>query len=135
MFSFETCAECLFLTYFQGSPNILHVWLPLCRFPDSYYYLFGSYHTSCLLSFMCRGELAVYFFCSLKSECLLHSSLSLRICMFRTYLFQDYHWWWRSFFTSGFTAVYLFAYCVRFFTSKLAITGVVSSFCNISGAL
>ncbi|WKY14534.1 hypothetical protein Q1695_000231 [Nippostrongylus brasiliensis] len=40
---------------------------------------------------------------------------------------EDYHWWWRSFFTSGFTAVYLFAYCVRFFTSKLAITGVVST--------
>uniref|UniRef100_A0A0K0D5W3 Transmembrane 9 superfamily member n=1 Tax=Angiostrongylus cantonensis TaxID=6313 RepID=A0A0K0D5W3_ANGCA len=40
---------------------------------------------------------------------------------------EDYHWWWRSFFTSGFTAVYLFAYCVRFFTSKLSITGVVST--------
>lgn len=28
--------------------------------------------------------------------------------------------------TSGFTAVYLFLYCVHFFTSKLTITGTVS---------
>ncbi|CAJ0575142.1 unnamed protein product, partial [Mesorhabditis spiculigera] len=40
---------------------------------------------------------------------------------------EDYHWWWRSFFTSGFTAVYLFAYCVHYFTSKLVISGVVST--------
>lgn len=40
---------------------------------------------------------------------------------------KDYHWWWRSFFTSGFTAVYLFAYCVHYFTSKLTISGVVST--------
>lgn len=31
-------------------------------------------------------------------------------------MLQDYHWWWRSFLTSGFTAVYLAAYCVHFFT-------------------
>jgi transmembrane 9 superfamily protein 2/4 len=40
---------------------------------------------------------------------------------------EDYHWWWRSFFTSGFTAVYLFAYCVHYFTSKLTITGTIST--------
>lgn len=40
---------------------------------------------------------------------------------------QDYHWWWRSFMTAGFTAVYLFAYCVHFFSAKLQITGVIST--------
>uniref|UniRef100_A0AC34QI71 Transmembrane 9 superfamily member n=1 Tax=Panagrolaimus sp. JU765 TaxID=591449 RepID=A0AC34QI71_9BILA len=40
---------------------------------------------------------------------------------------EDYNWWWRSFFTSGFTAVYLFIYCVHYFTSKLTITGAIST--------
>jgi transmembrane 9 superfamily protein 2/4 len=40
---------------------------------------------------------------------------------------EDYHWWWRSFLTSGFTAVYLFIYCVHYFTSKLTITGTIST--------
>lgn len=39
---------------------------------------------------------------------------------------EDYHWWWRSFMTSGFTAIYLFIYCVHFFNTKLTISGTVS---------
>lgn len=41
---------------------------------------------------------------------------------------QDYHWWWRSFLTSGFTAVYLFIYAVHYFFSKLQIIGAASTF-------
>ena len=40
---------------------------------------------------------------------------------------QDYHWWWRSFMTSGFTGVYFFIYCVHYFVSKLEISGFVST--------
>lgn len=40
---------------------------------------------------------------------------------------EDYHWWWRSFLTSGFTAIYLFIYCIHFFTTKLAISGTIST--------
>lgn len=40
---------------------------------------------------------------------------------------QDYHWWWRSFLTSGFTAVYLFIYAVHYFFSKLQIIGMAST--------
>jgi len=40
---------------------------------------------------------------------------------------EDYRWWWRSFFTSGFTAVYLAIYCVHYFNSKLTITGTIST--------
>lgn len=40
---------------------------------------------------------------------------------------EDYRWWWRSFFTSGFTAVYLAIYCIHYFNSKLTITGTVST--------
>uniref|UniRef100_A0A0N4ZZ31 Transmembrane 9 superfamily member n=1 Tax=Parastrongyloides trichosuri TaxID=131310 RepID=A0A0N4ZZ31_PARTI len=40
---------------------------------------------------------------------------------------EDYRWWWRSFMTSGFTAVYLFLYCIYYFNSKLVITGTIST--------
>lgn len=40
---------------------------------------------------------------------------------------KDYHWWWRSFLTSGFTAVYLFIYAVHYFFSKLQIIGMAST--------
>ena len=41
---------------------------------------------------------------------------------------QDYHWWWRSFLTSGCTAFYLFGYCVHYFLTKLEIEGAASTF-------
>ncbi|KAG8222964.1 hypothetical protein J437_LFUL000259 [Ladona fulva] len=37
-------------------------------------------------------------------------------------LFFDYHWWWRSFIVSGGSAVYVFAYSVFYFATKLEIT-------------
>lgn len=39
---------------------------------------------------------------------------------------EDYHWWWRSFLSSGSAALYLMLYAVWYFISKLEITGVVS---------
>lgn len=41
---------------------------------------------------------------------------------------EDYHWWWRSYLTSGFTAVYLFLYCCHYFYTKLQIDDAASSF-------
>ncbi|KAJ9600211.1 hypothetical protein L9F63_009493 [Diploptera punctata] len=35
---------------------------------------------------------------------------------------EDYHWWWRSFIVSGGSAVYVFAYSVFYFATKLEIT-------------
>ena len=40
---------------------------------------------------------------------------------------EDYHWWWRSFLSSGSAGLYLFLYAVWYFISKLEITGFVSS--------
>jgi transmembrane 9 superfamily protein 2/4 len=40
---------------------------------------------------------------------------------------EDYHWWWRAFLTSGFTAVYFFLYCIHYFFTKLAIEDTVST--------
>lgn len=35
---------------------------------------------------------------------------------------EDYHWWWRSFITSGGSAVYVFLYAIFYFSTKLEIT-------------
>ncbi|ESP04811.1 hypothetical protein LOTGIDRAFT_211611 [Lottia gigantea] len=55
------------------------------------------------------------------------SEATVLLCYFHLCA-EDYHWWWRSFLTSGFTAVYFFIYCVHFFVSKLEMTGAASIF-------
>mmetsp|Transcript_21160 Transcript_21160/g.49622 ORF Transcript_21160/g.49622 Transcript_21160/m.49622 type:complete len:667 (-) Transcript_21160:66-2066(-) len=39
---------------------------------------------------------------------------------------EDYHWWWRSYLTSGSCALYLFCYSVLYYTTRLEITKFVS---------
>jgi transmembrane 9 superfamily protein 2/4 len=39
---------------------------------------------------------------------------------------EDYNWWWRSFFTSGFSGVYVFTYAMLYFNQRLQIDKVVS---------
>merc|ERR1712110_1262356 len=34
---------------------------------------------------------------------------------------EDYNWWWRSFFTSASSAVYVFMYSILYFSSRLQI--------------
>lgn len=38
---------------------------------------------------------------------------------------EDYHWWWRSFIVSGGSAVYLFAYSIFYYFTKLDIEGFI----------
>ncbi|CAN9515122.1 unnamed protein product [Ophioblennius macclurei] len=54
------------------------------------------------------------------------SEATILLCYFHLCA-EDYHWWWRSFLTSGFTAVYLFIYGVHYFFSKLQIIGAAST--------
>lgn len=55
------------------------------------------------------------------------SETTILLCYFHLCA-EDYHWWWRSFLTSGFTAVYLFVYCCHYFTTKLQIEDAASKF-------
>lgn len=55
------------------------------------------------------------------------SEATILLCYFHLCA-EDYHWWWRSFLTSGFTAVYFFFYCVHYYVSKLEIEGFASTF-------
>ncbi|VDL60046.1 unnamed protein product [Hymenolepis diminuta] len=52
---------------------------------------------------------------------------------------EDYHWWWRSFITSGGAAVYLFLYSIYYFATRLEITSFVPTllyfgYCSIISA-
>merc|ERR1719217_366951 len=40
---------------------------------------------------------------------------------------EDYHWWWRSFFASASSAVYVFLYSILYFSSRLQIDKPVST--------
>ncbi|XP_073987345.1 transmembrane 9 superfamily protein member 2 [Rhodnius prolixus] len=55
------------------------------------------------------------------------SETTILLCYFHLCA-EDYHWWWRSFLTSGFTAMYLFIYCIHYFVTKLNIEDVASTF-------
>merc|ERR1719395_345221 len=39
---------------------------------------------------------------------------------------EDYNWWWRSFFASGSSAVYVFLYACLYFNTRLQIVKFIS---------
>lgn len=53
------------------------------------------------------------------------SEATVLLCYFHLCA-EDYHWWWRSFLTSGFTAVYFFIYIIHYYVSKLELEGTTS---------
>ncbi|XP_011506080.1 PREDICTED: transmembrane 9 superfamily member 2 [Ceratosolen solmsi marchali] len=55
------------------------------------------------------------------------SKTTILLCYFHLCA-EDYHWWWRSFLTSGFTAFYLLVYCIHYFVTKLNIEDATSTF-------
>jgi len=48
------------------------------------------------------------------------SETTILLCYFHLAA-EDYRWWWRSYLTSGFTAVYFFIYAAHFCSSKLEL--------------
>jgi len=53
------------------------------------------------------------------------AEITMVMCYFQLCA-EDYHWWWRSFLTSGSSAGYMFAYSIFYFFTKLEITKFVS---------
>ncbi|XP_041356135.1 transmembrane 9 superfamily member 2-like [Gigantopelta aegis] len=53
------------------------------------------------------------------------SEATIVLCYFHLCA-EDYQWWWRSFLTSGFTAVYVFYYCIHYFVTRLEMTGAIN---------
>lgn len=55
------------------------------------------------------------------------SETTILLCYFHLCA-EDYNWWWRSFFTSGSTAIYFLLYCLHYFKTKLHIEEAPSIF-------
>ncbi|WOL09124.1 transmembrane 9 superfamily member 7 [Canna indica] len=53
------------------------------------------------------------------------AEITIVLCYFQL-CSEDYHWWWRAYLTAGSSAIYLFAYAVFYFFTKLEITKLVS---------
>jgi transmembrane 9 superfamily protein 2/4 len=68
-----------------------------------FYYLFG---------FLCLVAVILTITCA---------EITIVLCYFQL-CSEDYHWWWRAYFTSGSSALYLFAYSAFYFATKLDIT-------------
>ena len=54
------------------------------------------------------------------------AEITIVLCYFQL-CSEDYHWWWRSFFTSGSSALYMFLYSAFYFVTKLDISKTVPS--------
>ncbi|KAJ1488343.1 Endomembrane protein 70-domain-containing protein, partial [Baffinella frigidus] len=48
------------------------------------------------------------------------AEISVVMCYFQL-CSEDYHWWWRSFFTSGMSAMYLFMYASYYFLTRVHV--------------
>ncbi|GMJ15832.1 endomembrane protein 1 [Hibiscus trionum] len=53
------------------------------------------------------------------------AEITIVLCYFQL-CSEDYKWWWRSYLTSGSSALYLFLYAIFYFFTKLEITKLVS---------
>jgi hypothetical protein len=54
------------------------------------------------------------------------AEITIVLCYFQL-CSEDYRWWWRAFFTSGSSALYMFCYSAFYFATKLEITKLVST--------
>jgi len=54
------------------------------------------------------------------------AEITIVMCYFQL-CSENYHWWWRSFLTSGASSFYMFLYAIFYFFTKLHITSLASS--------
>lgn len=94
---------------------------------NQFYYLFGFLFLVSLILVVSCSQISIvmtYFqLCGEVSKRNPSFSVVLRFKFIdRVKLFQDYHWWWRSLFVSGGSAVYVLAYSIFYFFNNLEIT-------------
>lgn len=75
---------------------------------NQFYYLFGFLMLVFLILIISCSEIAIVM-------------TYLQLCS------EDYHWWWRSFLVSGGCAVYVFAYAVFYYVTKLEMNDPTSA--------
>lgn len=96
--------------------------VPLCVLPFSFAAELFFILTSVWLHqfYYLFGFLALVFIIL----CLTCAEITIVLCYFQL-CSEDYHWWWRAYFTSGSAALYLLAYSAFYFFSKLEIKKAV----------
>lgn len=96
-------------------------------YENQFYYLFGFlFLVFVILVVSCSqirwvqvaNENSIFFPSSSISS--FHITFSIVMVYFQL-CSENYHWWWRSFFVSGGSAIYVFAYSVFYFYTKLDI--------------
>lgn len=57
--------------------------------------------------------------------CISSAQVSIILCYYQL-RFENYHWWWRSFFTAGSSALYVFLYGINYYVRQLEMANFVS---------
>ena len=74
-----------------------------------------------LISFLCTDTTRKRDYLTLLSSKEISFSSSYLPIQYFFFFPENYHWWWRSFFVSGGSAIYVLAYSVFYFYTKLDI--------------
>mmetsp|Transcript_9713 Transcript_9713/g.24680 ORF Transcript_9713/g.24680 Transcript_9713/m.24680 type:complete len:299 (+) Transcript_9713:221-1117(+) len=80
---------------------------------DQYYYVFGFTGLVFVILVVTCCKSGVLSRC--VNECQFSGEVSIVLCYFQL-CSENYHWWWRSFLTSGSTAFYVFLYSCLYFS-------------------
>ncbi|KKK13679.1 hypothetical protein P175DRAFT_0503962 [Aspergillus ochraceoroseus IBT 24754] len=96
--------------------ELLFVFQNLWQDKSGYYYVFGFLSAVTTILMVTVSEVTI-------------------IATYSQLCSENYHWWWQSFLTGGSSAVWVFGYCIWYYSFHLHITGFVSSLLFFSYSL
>ncbi|KAF2767010.1 putative multispanning membrane protein [Teratosphaeria nubilosa] len=88
--------------------ELLFVFRSLWQDKSGYYYVFGFLAVVSVILIVAVMETTII-------------AVYIQLCS------ENYHWWWQSFFLGGSSSIWIFLYCIYYYTNHLQITGLVSS--------
>jgi transmembrane 9 superfamily protein 2/4 len=96
--------------------ELLFVFQSLWQDKSGYYYVFGFLSVVSVILILTIAEVTIV-------------TIYIKLCS------EDYNWWWHSFFVGGASAIWVFAYCIWYYMTKLHIQGFISSLLFFSYSL
>ena len=127
----------LLLLHSEFFCRTLNLFVYCCRSSQTYYMFGFLFLVFIILVITCSETTVLLCYFHLCAEVIELNHFCYKIVLYVSYYMflinfclnrQDYHWWWRSFLTSGFTSFYLFVYCIHYFETKLNIEDAASTF-------
>lgn len=88
--------------------ELLFVFQSMWQDKSGYYYLFGFLSVVSIILILSIAEVTI-------------------VTIYLKLSYEDYNWWWHSFFIGASSSVWVFLYCVWYYFTKLHIEGFVSS--------